>query len=363
MRSLQFYRGVFQFLAILLLCASTMAADTAPPRISKETREQIIHAFNQELVYIRAPFPMGKTGLKLRSGTVTPSGAELQHLMSLWGPAAKPGDRARISDVVIKDDHIRFEINGGPVKKQKWYQRIQIQGANSSVPVGPSDSSANARGSFVDLYFDKYVPEMTGPELKQMLRPVFDFDAKSALDAYLETVSPKVKDAIKNHQVLVGMNREMVIYAKGRPPRKVREHADEGQSGDPSGVQNEAQSQVQNDAQNGVDYEEWIYGTPPQDVDFVRFVGDEVVRVETMKVDGQKIVRVEKEVEPVTPTVAKKQEGKPANAPTLRRPGEEMPESNPGRPSGTPPVAPAPPPTGPGSDPGPNWAKIEPLNH
>jgi len=31
-----------------------------------------------------------------------------------------------------------------------------------------------------------------------------------------------------------------------------------------------------------------------QDVDFVRFVGDEVVRVETMKVDGQKIVRVRK---------------------------------------------------------------------
>ena len=35
-----------------------------------------------------------------------------------------------------------------------------------------------------------------------------------------------------------------------------------------------------------VEYEEWIFGTPPQDVDFVRFVGDEVVRVETMKVDG-----------------------------------------------------------------------------
>jgi uncharacterized protein DUF2845 len=353
MRSLQFYRGVLQFLAILLLCASTMAADTAPPRISKETREQIIHAFNQELVYIRAPFPMGKTGLKVRNGTVTPSGVELQHLMSLWGPAAKPGDRARISDVVIKDDHIRFEINGGPVKKQKWYQHIQIQGANASTPVGPSDSSStNARGSFVDLYFDKYVPEIAGPELKQLLRPVFDFDAKSALDAYLETVSPKVKDAIKSHHVLVGMNREMVIYAKGRPPRKVREHADDGQNGDSNQVQNEAH----NETQSGVDYEEWIYGTPPQDVDFVRFVGDEVVRVETMKVDGQKIVRVEKEVDVGTPTVAKKQEGKPANAPTLRRPGEEMPESNPASPSNTPPMAPVPPPAGPGSDPGPNWS-------
>src|SRR5271166_6379758 len=281
MRSLHGCSVCYRLLAILLVFSSwTRAENTAPPRISKETREEIVHAFNAELVYIRANFPMGQTGLRLKNGTISPSGPELQHLMALWGPAAKPGDRARISDVVIKDNYIRFEINGGPVKKQKWYQHIQIQGA-SSVPVSPSDSNANAHGSFVDLYFDKYVPEMTGPELKELLRPVFDFDAKSALEAYLETVSPQVKEAIKNHHVLVGMNHEMVIYAKGRPPNKVRETANE------------------------VEYEEWIYGEPPQDVDFVRFVGDEVVRVETMKVSGEKLVRTEKEVELTPkPTVA-----------------------------------------------------------
>lgn len=333
MRSFQVYGACVRLLTILLvLSVLALAGNTAAPRISKPTREEIIHVFNEQLVYIRASFPMGKIGLKLKNGNVTPSGPELQRLMALWGPAAKPGDRARISDVAIKDDHIRFEINGGPVKKQKWYQRIQISGANSTVPVAPSDSTANPRGSFVDLYFDKYVPELTGPELKQLLRPVFDFDAKSALEAYLETVPPQVKDAIKSHHALVGMNHEMVIYAKGRPPKKVRETA------------------------NGVEYEEWIYGTPPQDVDFVRFVGDEVVRVETMKVDGQKIVRVEKEVDLGSPTVAKKQEERPANAPTLRRPGEEMPESDRANPSSVPPVAPVPPPSGPDSGPGPNWS-------
>ena len=327
----------YRLLAFLLVVSSlTLAGNTPPPKISRETRQEIVHAFNEELVYVRATFPMGKTGLKLRGGTVTPSGPELQHLMALWGPAAKPGDRARISDVVIKEDHIHFEINGGPIKKQKWYQHIQISGSSASVPIAPSDTSANARGSFVDLCFDKYVPEMTGPELKQLLRPVFDFDSKSALDAYLETVSPQVKDAIKNHHVLVGMNHDMVIYAKGRPPRKVREHADE------------------------VEYEEWIYGVPPQDVDFVRFVGDEVVRVETMKVGGQKIVRIEKEVDLGAPTVANKQEERPANAPTLRRPGEEMPESDPANSSRTP-VMGAPQPTDPGKNPGPNWAGI--LSH
>jgi hypothetical protein len=333
MRSFRVFFGCCRLLVVFLFFSSLALAGNAPPaKISKETREEIVHSFNEELVYIRTNFPMGRTGLKLKSGTVTPNGLELQQLMALWGPAAKPGDRARISDVVIREDHIRFEINGGPIKKQKWYQRIQVSGASSSVPIAPSDESANARGSFVDLYFDKYVPEMTGPELKQMLRPVFDFDAKSAVDAYLETVSPQIKEAIKNHHVLVGMNHEMVLYAKGRPPKRVRETPD------------------------GVEYEEWIYGVPPQDVDFVRFVGDEVIRVETMKVDGQKIVRVEKEVDLGTPTVAQKQEVRPANAPTLRRPGEEMPESNPANPSSTPPMAPVPVPSGPGSDPGPNWS-------
>src|SRR5437773_12506230 len=89
----------------------------------------------------------------------------------------------------------------------------------------------------------------------------------------MTTLPPKVRDAIKDHRVLVGMDREMVTYAKGRPPKKIRER--DGKT----------------------DYEEWIYGDPPQDVEFVRLVGDQVIRIETMKVDGQKIVRTEKEVD------------------------------------------------------------------
>ncbi|MGA9526641.1 MAG: hypothetical protein WBS24_00860 [Terriglobales bacterium] len=299
--------------------------------MSTKTREEVLHAFNAELVYIRTNFPMGRTGLKLKNGTITPNGPELQQLMSLWGPAAKPGDRARISDIAIKGDYIRFEINGGPVKKEKWYRHVQLQGSATVTPGAPTDPIANMHGSYVDLYFDHYVPELTGPELKQLLRPVFDFDSTSPLEAYLLTVSPKVKDAITHHQVLVGMNQEMVIYAKGRPPRRVRE-----KDGD-------------------TDYEEWIYGVPPADVDFIRFVGDEVVRVETMSVDGKKTVRLEKEVDLGESSVAKKQEPRPDNAPTLRRPGEEMPDTHPAMGPSLPPMSAPPsggPPGGtPGSDP------------
>lgn len=327
MRSLKIRSDSSRLLAFLLAFSSLSLAGNAPAaKITPKTRQEIIHAFSDELVFIRTNFPMGKSGLKLKNGTTTPNGQELQQLMALWGPAAKPGDRARISTIVIKDDHIHFEINGGPVK-WKWYQHVHLDAGVSAQEISPGDPSANARGSYVDLYFDKYVPDITGPELKQLLRPVFDFDSKTGVEAYLETVSPQVREAIKNHHVLVGMNHDMVLYAKGRAPRKVRERADD------------------------VEYEEWIYGEPPQDVDFVRFVGDEVVRVETMKVDGQKIVRVDKEVDLGT-TVAKQTE-RPATAPTLRRPGEEMPQSNPANPSTMPPVGTPAPPAGPGSDPGP----------
>lgn len=314
-------------LLFLMGVVSLSASDQPPSRekpISKQTRVDLVRAFDAELVYIRTAFPMGKEGLTLRKdGTLSPSGQQLRALMATWGPAVKPGDQARISAIDIKKDRIHFEINGGPIKKQKWYQRIEVGGMGGTAPIAPSDANANPRGSFVDLVFDHYVPDLGPSELKQLLRPVFDFDAKSPLEAYLETVPPKVKDAIKNHHVLVGMNREMVTYAKGRPPKKIRE-----KDGD-------------------TEYEDWIYGEPPQDVDFVRLVGDEVVRVETMKVDGQKIVRTQKEVDMgPKPTLAQNSEAqpRPANAPSLRRPGEELPNESPKTlPSGG--VTPAPPPT------------------
>jgi hypothetical protein len=309
-------RRVTVLLVVLISAVAVATADNQqarpsapPPHISRQTRDDLIRNFMAELVYIRTPFPMGKKGLTLKNGVLSPNGQELKQMMAMWGPAVKPGDQARISDIIIKNDRIHFEINGGPVKKLKWYQRIVVGGAGGSTPIAPSDPNANPRGSYVDLVFDRYVPELSPQELKSLLRPVFDFDSKSPVEAYLESVPPKIKEAIKTHNVLVGMNREMVIYAKGRPPRKIREKDGE------------------------TEYEEWIYGEPPHDVDFVRFIGDEVIRVETMKVGGEKMVRTEKEVDLDTetrPSVAqKKPEEHPVNAPTLRRPGEDLPNDPP----------------------------------
>ena len=140
-------------------------------------------------------------------------------------------------------------------------------------PNAPPEAGPDSRGSYVDLYFGKYIPELTVRQLHQLLSPVFDLEAKSAVEAYVETAPPRVKEAIKEHHILVGMNRQMVLYAKGLPLRKIREEKE------------------------GTQYEEWVYGEPPQDVEFVRFSGDEVVRVETIKVSGEKNVRTEKETD------------------------------------------------------------------
>jgi hypothetical protein len=276
------------------------------PRLGTQSRYQIIRDFETQLVYARTAFPMGTKGLQLKQGVITPNGQELQQALALWGPAVRPGDPAHISLVQIKADHIHFEINGGPVHRKKWYERVEVSGANGP-PVSPGQGqpTTNPHGTFLDLYFDKHVPEMTVQQLRALLYPVLDFNARNKEQAYLDTVPPKVKEAIQAHRVLVGMNEEMVLHAKGKPPKKVRERDGETL------------------------YEEWIYGEPPADVDFVRIVGDEVVRVETMKIDGEKIVRTEKEVIVERPDKDKDKEAKqepaegPKSAPTLRRPGED----------------------------------------
>src|SRR5437764_7413761 len=308
-------------LLVFVICSQSLlcrASGKDSSQLSEQHRMELIRTFNSDLVFIRTQFPMGKVGLTIKDGKVSPDGQKLNELLAIWGPSVKPGDRAIITRFDLKNDRMHFEINGGPVKKAKWYQHIQIgvNGAGGTPGGATPDPINNPRGSYVDLIFDHQIPDVTVEQVKQMLRPVFDFDSKSAVDAYLESVPPKIKEAIKNHQVLVGMNREMVIYSKGRPEKKIREKDGE------------------------IDYEDWIYGDPPQDVDFVRVVGDEVIRVETMKVSGEKVVRDQKEVELGGATVASaaQKENKAVKAPTLRRPGKEAPNN------GSTPITTTPPP-------------------
>ncbi len=294
--------------AVLLPAMLAFADDAKAPaklpttKMTDQTRLLVIRDLTAERVFARRLFPIGDKGLQIKNGAVTPSDQQVARLASDHGAAARPGDRVVISNVIVKDSSIIVEINGGPRKHEKWYQHIQTGVNNVGGPLGGTPNP-NAKGSQVTLAFDKFVPELTGEQVRDMLSPVFDFKALNQAEAYAKTLPPKVQEAIKEHKVLVGMDRDMVIYAKGRPPKKVRDKDDKGQ-----------------------DYEEWIYGDPPEEVEFVRFQGAVVARLEIMKVGGEKVVRTEKEVDlktAETEVAAKKPAAKPANAPSLLRPGEQ----------------------------------------
>jgi len=305
--------------------ADSQAAPQAKRQpMSRQTRYYVIRGLQSEIAFARKPFPMGHQGLTLHEdGTITPSGSQLEKAMGALGPSVHPGDRVTITDVKIAKDYILLELNGGPEKKKRWYEHIQV-GAGGSTSVTPQEPPGNPRGSLLILAFKNFVPDISPDALKQMMQPVLDFSSKSATEAYLDTIPPKAKEAIKNHEVLVGMDQDMVVYAKGRTERKIRENDEQGKP-----------------------YEEWIYGEPPQDVEFVRFRGQEVVQVKIMKVDGEKIVRTEKEIDlkEMRETEARKRDrekaAKPepaANRPTLKRPGEEDDPAMPPRTAPPPPT-------------------------
>jgi hypothetical protein len=287
-------------------------------KLTETTKRELIHVMDAEFAHVRKYFPLGDKSLVINpQGQVSPGDAAIFQQIQLHGAAAKVGDRVQITNLVFHDKSISFQINGGAKKKSKWYQHISI-GMGPVTPVDGVDSQPT--GAEFSLQFAKHIPEMNAEELRKLLSPVLDFAVKSSGEAYAETLPPKIREAIKNHEVLVGMNHDMVVLAKERPPQKVRDKDERGK-----------------------EYEEWIYGAPPQDVMFVRFMGDEVTQVKIAKIGAPVVVKTQKEVDVkdgvVTlaslqssdaPEDAKPQnqteDQQPQKRPTLRRPGEEPAE-------------------------------------
>jgi hypothetical protein len=142
-------------------------------------------------------------------------------------------------------------------------------------------------GSRLSLTFKDHVPELTGAEVKALLSPLISFDMKTPVQAYTDTLPTKLKDAILNHQVLVGMSTDMVMFAKGQPDGKSREM--EGQ----------------------MPFVEWMYGKPPKDVEFVRINGNRVIRVEIAKIGAEPVIFIKDEVAGLMRT-----DGTPLDPPT-----------------------------------------------
>src|ERR1700691_4762079 len=293
---------------------TSVRLDSTP--LTERTRQQLIRAAQaDEAVAVRRR-PLGTKGVVLHAnGPLSPSGSAYAEELQKYGISVKPGDRVVITKFEIKPDRILFEFNDGPEKHHHILQHIEIGGGMGGVPLAQDDGHVPI-GSRMALVFEKFVPEMTAADVRYLIAPMIDFSLKTPVQAFADTLPPKLKGAVLNHEVLVGMNREMVLKAVGQPDQKVRET--EGQ----------------------MPFEEWIYGQPPHEVQFVRFNGNRVIRLEIADVGQPPVIRDKDETDGYfagqfvrqvrlgdAPPAAPNQEHAPTAAPTLRQPGEQLPNA------------------------------------
>ncbi|MDD5544040.1 MAG: hypothetical protein PHX83_12775 [Acidobacteriia bacterium] len=233
----------------------TLRADAKSQPLTDENRIAIIRGVSSEFARARVSLPRGKTPLLLdQFGNYDES--SLKSLLMKYGPAVDAGQQLQITRIEFRNREILFEINGGGKKKGRWTDHLQLSVGGVGGPASRTDPQAAATGSSVLLRFEGDVPNLTADQVKQLLGQVLNFNPQSAARAYADTLPPEFKEALEKHEARVGMNRDMVIAALGRPSRKIRE-------------KNAA----------GIDQEQWIYGEPPAKVTFVVFEEDRVVSI------------------------------------------------------------------------------------
>jgi len=294
--------------------------------LDPKTRLMLEREMQSEQGFAMRPFPRGRKGLTLEAnGKLEPAGEAYLNTVVSEGLSTKPGGRLVITNIRIERDRIIFDLNDGPDAKHRFLRHIQIgvgpEMGDPDIDPTLADQQGDPAGSRLTLTFHNQVPELTGKQVKALLAPLISFDVKTPIQAFTDTLPPELKKAILDHKVLVGMSTDMVLFAKGRPQTKSREM--DGQ----------------------MPFEEWIYGTPPQEVDFVRINGNRVIRVEIAKdgeplqiftrdvvsamlrTDGTPVLTAQTNTRTIhegdVQTDPDKQEAAPP--PSLRNPGEQLP--------------------------------------
>ena len=221
--------------------------------ITERGRRDLVRNLEAEQGFAHRPLPLGETLTLLANGNMTPGGEAYKQMLYKKGQFAAPGDRVAITSVVVKNDRIILDLNGGPNLKHRFLRHISV----GDTPLAADDVSS-VSGCRIALMFEGGLPEVSAPEVKALLDPIVDFGVKSSVQAYADTLPSFLKDAIAHHDVLVGMNSRMVLAAMGPPESKTRELVE---------------------GTTDIHYEEWIYGQVPQTVRFVRFQDDRVTQV------------------------------------------------------------------------------------
>ena len=276
--------------------------------LSERGRRELLRDLEAEQGFAHRALPMG-AGLTLEAnGPLTPGADKYKQMIYQKGQSSAPGDRVVVTAMLFKGDRIVIDLNGGPYAKHRFLSHVSF---DDNPVTQPQDQ---ATGSRVTLIFKNGIPEISAPEVKALLTPVIDFGAKTSSDAFADTLPGPIKEAVMTHEVLVGMDRRMVLASVGPPASKVREHAD--------------------NSPDGSHYEEWIYGQVPQTVRFVRFNGDRVVQVKIAALGKAIEIHNQDEMGDYAPASATREiamgdaghgPDHAAGPPTLRKPGEVLP--------------------------------------
>jgi hypothetical protein len=228
--------------------------------LQEESRLALIRFVDGEFVKVVSPLPAGKDGFHIKAGEPLDE-RSLEMVLQGHQAAANVGDKVQITRLQFHEHQIAVDIKGGGNKGNGWRDRVHfdlggadpIQDSNPNVP-----SVENEPGATIYLDFKGPLPDMSPDELKQYLSVMIDFQGqRSAAVQWVETLPPAVQQAITDKRAISGMNRDEVIAAMGKPEHKVRETQPDG-----------------------VEIEDWIYGTPPGKTVFVSFDGDTVIKVE-----------------------------------------------------------------------------------
>jgi hypothetical protein len=221
--------------------------------ITPESRASLIRSLGSEYIALKVPLPINKTGLTINSKGEF-DWKKNEEAAARTGQFIPPGMTVQITSLTFEDNRIIFEINGGGKKKRRFLEHIEL-GAGQTRPVAAPTMQTPPKGSYVNIKFDAGIPNLTPDQVKDILMPVLDFSKKSATRSFIDSVPDEFKEAAKNKQVVVGMERDLVLAILGRPLKKVR------------------------DKKGEVETEDWIYGERPQKVLFVTFMKGKVVSV------------------------------------------------------------------------------------
>ena len=230
--------------------------------LTEPSKLALIRFVSGEFAKVRRPIPGGKEGFVLY--TDKPLNQEyLDRVVSTRGAAINTGDNAQITKLEFREHTIIVDINGGGRAKKSWRDRIQVSmGGPSQVPQSTTTTTQEqgpagfqpGQGGTLFLQFPKNIPDLSPDDLKNILSPFLDFaKERSAAVHWIDTLPPEMKKAITDRHAILGMDKEEVVAAIGKPDRKVRERDAEG-----------------------YDTEDWIYGHPPGKTVFVHFRGDKV---------------------------------------------------------------------------------------